>query len=69
MIEFRLNNRPRKRLGFITPAEVFHQSFSRVAFRALIRLIRNFIKNIPKLSFILKERQRRFISTNEPGYI
>ena len=26
MIENRLNNRPRKRLGFRTPAEVFHQS-------------------------------------------
>ena len=31
MIEDRLNNRPRKRLGFKTPAEVFHQSLSRVA--------------------------------------
>jgi IS30 family transposase len=31
MIENRLNNRPRKRLGFKTPAEVFHQSLSRVA--------------------------------------
>jgi IS30 family transposase len=29
-----LNNRPRKRLGFRTPAEVFHQSLSRVALRA-----------------------------------
>ncbi|MSQ66156.1 MAG: IS30 family transposase, partial [Limnohabitans sp.] len=34
MIEDRLNNRPRKRLGFKTPAEVFHQSLSRVALRA-----------------------------------
>ena len=33
MIENRLNNRPRKRLGLITPAEVFHQSLSRVALR------------------------------------
>lgn len=34
MIENRLNNCPRKRLGFRTPAEVFHQSLSRVALRA-----------------------------------
>ncbi|MDH4449487.1 MAG: IS30 family transposase [Rhodoferax sp.] len=34
MIENRLNNRPRKRLGFKTPSEVFHQSLSRVALRA-----------------------------------
>jgi transposase, IS30 family len=34
MIENRLNNRPRKRLGFKTPAEVIHQSLSRVALRA-----------------------------------
>jgi len=34
MIENRLNNRPRKRLGFRTPAEVFHQSLSRVTLRA-----------------------------------
>ena len=34
MIENRLNNRPRKRLGFRTLAEVFHQSLSRVALRA-----------------------------------
>jgi IS30 family transposase len=34
IIENRLNNRPRKRLGFRTPAEVFHQSLSRVALRA-----------------------------------
>lgn len=34
MIENRLNNRPRKRLRYRTPAEVFHQSFSRVALRA-----------------------------------
>jgi len=31
MIENRLNNRPRTRLEFRTPAEVFHQSLSRVA--------------------------------------
>ena len=34
MIQNRLNNRPRKRLGFKTPAEVFHQSLKRVALRA-----------------------------------
>jgi IS30 family transposase len=34
MIENRLNNRPRKRLGLKTPAEVFHQSLKRVALRA-----------------------------------
>ena len=34
MIENRLNNRPRKRLVYRTPAEVFHQSLSRVALRA-----------------------------------
>ena len=39
IIENRLNNRPRKRFGFRTPAEVFHQSLSRVALRALIRQI------------------------------
>ena len=33
MIENRLNNRPRKRLGFRTPAEVFHQSLRCVALR------------------------------------
>ena len=33
MIENRLNNRPRKRLGFKTPSEVFHQSLKRVALR------------------------------------
>lgn len=33
MIENRLNNRPRKRLGFKTPAEVFYQSLARVALR------------------------------------
>jgi len=33
-IESRLNNRPRKRLEFRTPAEVFHQSLSCVALRA-----------------------------------
>jgi IS30 family transposase len=31
MIQNRLNNRPRKRLGLKTPAEVFHQSLKRVA--------------------------------------
>ena len=34
MIENRLNNRPRKQLGFRTPAEVVHQSLYRVALRA-----------------------------------
>lgn len=34
MIEDRLNHRPRKRLGFKTPYEVFHQSLMRVALRA-----------------------------------
>jgi IS30 family transposase len=33
MIEVRLNNRPRKRLGFKTPAQVFQQSLKRVALR------------------------------------
>jgi len=33
MIQNRLNNRPRKRLGFKTPAEVFHQSLKLVALR------------------------------------
>ena len=33
MIQNRLNNRPRKRLGFKTPSEVFHQSLKRVALR------------------------------------
>jgi IS30 family transposase len=33
MIQNRLNNRPRKRLSFKTPAEVFHQSLKRVAIR------------------------------------
>ena len=33
MIQNRLNNRPRKRLGFKTPAEVFDQSLKRVALR------------------------------------
>ena len=33
MIQNRLINRPRKRLGFKTPSEVFHQSFKRVALR------------------------------------
>jgi len=34
MIQDRLNNRPRKRLGFRTPSEVFHESLARVALRA-----------------------------------
>ncbi|MSP03688.1 MAG: IS30 family transposase [Acetobacteraceae bacterium] len=34
MIEYRLNNRPRKRLGFRTPYEVFTQSIKRVALQA-----------------------------------
>ena len=34
MIQNRLNHRPRKRLGFKTPHEVFHQSLNRVALRA-----------------------------------
>jgi IS30 family transposase len=33
MIQDRLNNRPRKRLGFKTPSEVFTQSLNRVALR------------------------------------
>ena len=33
-IETRLNNRPRKRLGFKTPHELFTQELSRVALRA-----------------------------------
>ena len=33
MIQNKLNSRPRKRLGFKTPAEVFHQSLKRVALR------------------------------------
>ena len=33
MIQNRLNNRPRKRLGFKTPSEVFHQSLKRVTLR------------------------------------
>lgn len=33
MIQNRLNYRPRKRLGFKTPHEVFHQSLNRVALR------------------------------------
>jgi hypothetical protein len=33
MIQNGLNNRPRKRLGLKTPAEVFHQSLKRVALR------------------------------------
>ena len=34
MIENRMNNRPRKRLGFRTPEEVFHQSLFRIVLRA-----------------------------------
>lgn len=34
MIQNRLNHRPRKRLGFKTPHEVFHQSLNRVALLA-----------------------------------
>jgi IS30 family transposase len=34
MIENRLNHRPRKRLGFKTPHEVFHASLNRVAVRS-----------------------------------
>lgn len=34
MIKNRLKNRPRKRLGFKTPHEVFHASLNRVALRA-----------------------------------
>jgi IS30 family transposase len=47
MIENRLNNRPRKRLGYRTPAEVFHQSLSRVALRAcdLLPTCRTKVKN------------------------
>ena len=37
MIESRLNNLPCKRLGFRALPDVFHQSLSRVALRALIR--------------------------------
>ena len=33
MIQDQLNNRPRKRLGFKTPNEVFMQSIKRVALR------------------------------------
>jgi IS30 family transposase len=31
VIQNRLKNRPRKRLGFKTPSEVLHQSLKRVA--------------------------------------
>jgi IS30 family transposase len=34
IVENRLSSRPRNRLGFITPAEVFHQSISCVALHA-----------------------------------
>jgi len=33
MIEDRLNHRPRKRLGFKNPHQVFHESLNRVALR------------------------------------
>ena len=33
MIQEELNSRPRKRLGFKTPSEVFNQSLNRVALR------------------------------------
>jgi transposase, IS30 family len=33
-IQNKLNHRPRKRLGFKTPHEVFHASLNRVAVRA-----------------------------------
>ena len=39
MIQDQLNNRPRKRLGFKTPSEVFTQSLNRVALRVWIHLI------------------------------
>jgi hypothetical protein len=39
MIENRLNNGLLNRLGFKTPAEVFYESFSRVALRACIRYL------------------------------
>ena len=47
MIQNRLNNRPRKRLGFKTPAEVFHQSLKRVALRTWIRLLKKWHKAKP----------------------
>ena len=34
MIEKKLNSRPRKRLGFKTPYQVFHDSLTRVALRS-----------------------------------
>jgi len=36
MIQDLINHRPRKRLGFKTPHEVFHQSLNCVALRTLI---------------------------------
>ncbi len=42
MIQNRLNNRPRKRLRFKTPAEVFHQSLKRVALRTRIHLMNKY---------------------------
>ncbi len=41
MIQDRLNNRPRKRLGFRTPHEVFMQSLNRVALRVCIYVIQS----------------------------
>ena len=41
-IQNRLNNRPRKLLGFKTLAEALHQSLKRVALRTCIRLNNNF---------------------------
>jgi IS30 family transposase len=42
MIQNRLNNRPRKRLGFKTTAEVYHQSLKRVALRTRIQLMNKY---------------------------
>ncbi|EIL99412.1 integrase catalytic subunit, partial [Rhodanobacter thiooxydans LCS2] len=33
-VEDKLNNRPRKRLGYRTPQEVFERSFKRAALRS-----------------------------------
>jgi hypothetical protein len=46
-----LNNRPRKRLGFKTPAEVFHQSLKRVVLRTWIRL--GFIATTQKIKWLV----------------
>ena len=43
MIQDQLNNRPRKRLGFKTPSEVFMQSLNRVALRVLIYALNNLL--------------------------